>query len=95
MSKNIYLILIKKFWGWMNSIEIAAKKAIMQYDDKINHFIASSLDIEEKPSLLTRAKLLFWRANIVIQDLGYSRQKISVYKGKNLIAEAEFNIIFP
>lgn len=74
------------------SLKKAIEKATTDYEKKVDHFIASSLGVPEKPSLLTKVKFFYWRVKIIYQNLEYPRQAISIYKGKKLIAKAEFNI---
>lgn len=64
---------------------------IKKHNDNIDHFIKESLGIK-KINFWALLKIKFFRINIKRQDMGYLREKISIYKGGILINEAEFNI---
>ncbi len=67
------------------------KETTKEYNDKVDHFIAESLGIK-KINFWTKLKIKFLRINIKRQDMGYLREKVSIYRGDFLISEAEFNI---
>ena len=76
----------------MKTLEQIQDQAIKDYNCKVDRFISDSLEIDINPNFLTRIKLKFKRVKIIRQDMGYLREKISIYQKGRLTDEAEFNI---